>query len=353
MSGSENMPDGTIPTIPDDLLRTRVHGLSMQVAETRFDLKAPFAITGHVFEETRAVRVTLGKDGVAGRGEGDGVYYLGAGETCEGMTAALAAVAADVERGVSLADIQTLLPPGGARNALDCALWDYLAKASAKGIWRLLRMTPRPVTTVFTLGLAPPGAMAAGARAAAAFPTLKIKLDADNPVERLTAVREARPDAALIVDVNQGWTVDQLRAYAPALARLGVAMIEQPLPRGADAALETYRPPVPLGADESCLHMGDFALASKRYSVINIKLDKTGGLTEGLRLAAAARRAGLDLMVGNMVGSSLAMAPAHVIAQMCRHVDIDGPLLLRRDVAHGLAYGNDGRVDPPQAALWG
>lgn len=316
-----------------------------------FPLRKPFVITGHVFETTDTVRVTLQRNGVRGCGESVGSYYLG--ETAESMAAELEAVADAIGENLTKEYVQRLLPACGARNALDCALWDYQARASGQSIWKLLGLKPRELTTVFTLGIAEPGVMAEWASAAKHFPHLKIKLDADRPVERLEAVRRARPDATLIIDVNQGWHFDELKEYLPHCKRLGVAMIEQPLARGADEALEGFVSTVPLGADESCLHLGEFEEASRRYDVINIKLDKCGGLTEALALANAAQLAGVELMVGNMTGSSLSMAPSYVIGQLCRFVDIDGPLLLARDVEHGLAYRDGGIVELPSPALWG
>jgi len=324
--------------------------MDLNVDIVSFPLEKPFVITGHVFETTDTVRVTLSHGGVAGRGEAVGVYYLD--ETAESMAAQLESVAGELNDFDGTA-IQALLPPGGARNALDCAWWDYRAKAAGRSIWDLLDLAPRELTTVYTLGIAEPAVMAERAAAASRFPHLKLKLDSDRPIERLEAVRAARPDAALIIDVNQGWTFDELRAYLGHCERLGIAMIEQPLPRGGDEHLEGFRSPVPLGADESCLHLGEFDAAARRYDVLNIKLDKCGGLTEGLALVAAAQRADMALMVGNMTGTSLSMAPSYVIGQHCRFVDIDGPLLLAGDVEHGLAYRDGGRVGLPSPALWG
>ena len=324
--------------------------MDLKVDIVSFPLEKPFVITGHVFETTDTVRVTLSHGGVAGRGEAVGVYYLD--ETAESMAAQLESVAGELHQ-LDGAAIQALLPPGGARNALDCAWWDYRAKATGRSIWELLGIAPRELTTVYTLGIAEPAVMAERAAAASRFPYLKLKLDSDQPIERLEAIRAARPDAALVIDVNQGWTIDELRAYLPHCERLGIAMIEQPLARGGDEALEGFRSPVPLGADESCLHLGEFDAAARRYDVLNIKLDKCGGLTEGLALVAAAQRAGMALMVGNMTGTSLSMAPSYVIGQHCRFVDIDGPLLLAGDVEHGLAYRDGGLVGLPSPALWG
>jgi L-alanine-DL-glutamate epimerase-like enolase superfamily enzyme len=324
--------------------------MKLNIEIVSFPLEKPFAITGHVFETTETVRVTVHAAGTTGRGEAVGVYYLD--ESAESMAAQLEAVAGAVHAPDTDA-IQTLLPPGGARNALDCACWDHRAKASGRRIWELLDIKPRELTTVFTLGIAEPSTMAERAAAAQRFPHLKIKLDGDRPIERLEAIRAARLDATLVVDVNQGWTFGELCDYLPHCERLGIAMIEQPLARGADEALEGFRSPVPLGADESCLHLGEFASVARRYDVLNIKLDKCGGLTEALALVRAAKDADMDLMVGNMTGTSLSMAPSYVIGQFCRFVDIDGPLLLAGDVASGLDYRDGGEVGLPSPALWG
>jgi len=194
--------------------------------------------------------------------------------------------------------------------------------------------------------------MAAGAVAASDISLLKIKLNNDRPVERIAAIRAARPDVRLVVDVNQGWTFAELQRFAPELHELGVEFIEQPLPRGGDSELEGYTSPVPLCADESCLDLGELEQSVTRYQIINIKLDKTGGLTHGLELAAAVKEKGLGIMVGNMCGSSLAMAPHHVIAQLADYADIDGPLLMKNDRFGGLVYEN-GMVSLPKSRFWG
>lgn len=325
--------------------------MNIRIEQQAFPLERPFSITGFTFHSTDAVRVTLVEDGVAGRGEGIGVYYND--DNVDTMMAQLESVAGDIEAGVSHTELQSLLPPGGALNALDCAYWDLAAKRASVPVWQLLDIEPHPLQTVCTIGIDTPEAMAALARDYRRYPNLKIKLSNEAPIARLEAIRAARPDANLVIDVNQGWSMDELREYAPAAARLGIAMIEQPLARGADEDLEGYRSPVPLGADESCLHPGEYDSAAARYDVINIKLDKCGGLTQGLRLVEMAQRDGKALMVGNMTGTSLSMAPAFVIGQFCRYVDIDGPLLLARDIDNGLHYGDGGLVDLPSAALWG
>jgi L-Ala-D/L-Glu epimerase len=311
----------------------------------------PFRITGHVWNSFESVVVELSHAGTVGRGEALGVFY--ADETAASMSAEIEAVADRIATGVDRTALQTLLPAGGARNAVDCALWDLEAKTTGRSIWDLTGVAPRVLETVYTIGIeATPEAMATHAASVPMLPLLKVKLDGNQPLERMRAIRRARPDARIVVDANQGWSFEQLQSLAPAFADLGVLMIEQPLPRGGDAALEGYRSPVPLCADESCLHLGELEQSAGRYQMINIKLDKTGGLTHALELARSARGRGLGLMVGCMCGSSLAMAPAFVIGCLCDLVDIDGPLLMKRDRLPGMRYSN-GRVDPPGNDIWG
>jgi L-alanine-DL-glutamate epimerase-like enolase superfamily enzyme len=311
----------------------------------------PFRITGKVWESFDSIVVEVSEGGKVGRGEALGVYY--ANETADSMLAEVERIAPRLESGIDRAELQTLLPAGGARNAVDCALWDLAAKSSGRSIWELTGVAPKPLETVFTIGLEPsPEAMAAKAAAATTHELLKVKLDADRPLERLRAIRAARPDVRIVVDANQAWTLEVLRDLAPAFAEAGVAMIEQPLPRGGDAGLAHYRSPVPLCADESCLHLGELEHAAQRYQLINIKLDKTGGLTHALELAHAARARGLGLMVGSMCGSSLAMAPTFVIGCLCDFVDIDGPLLQKTDRIPGITYvGGIAAVFGPE--VWG
>jgi L-alanine-DL-glutamate epimerase-like enolase superfamily enzyme len=231
-------------------------------------------------------------------------------------------------------------------------LWDLTCKERGRSIWQLLEISPRAVTTVNTVGLDPIAEAVTHAASLAAFPLLKVKLDSSAPVERLAAVRAARPDARLIVDANQSWDIGLLKDVAEPLANLGVEMIEQPLPAGRDDALAGFTSPIPLYADESCFVAADVAGLKGRYQGINIKLDKSGGLTEALDMVRAAREHDLEVMVGNMIGTSLSMAPNQVIAQFCRWVDMDGPLALVRDRDHGLVY--DGAiVSPPTPELWG
>jgi L-Ala-D/L-Glu epimerase len=318
-------------------------------ATESWEMKIPFRITGHVFTEARVLHVTILENGCQGRGEASGIYYLD--ETPDSMLAQAESVRQALEQGADREALRGLLPAGGARNAIDCALWDLEAKLSGRRIWELTGIQPRETITVNTVGIDTIANMAAAARALDT-PHIKVKLDGEMALERITAVRDARPDAVIVVDVNQGWTFDQLVELAPKFKELGVAMIEQPLPRGGDSELEGYQPPIPLCADESCLHTEEFEQASRRYQMINIKLDKTGGLTEALDLAALAQANGIGLMVGNMVGTSLAMAPGFVIAQLCRFVDLDGALFLKQDREHPMAC-RAGIIAPPSPELWG
>ncbi len=311
--------------------------------------REPFRITGYTFTDVDLLYVSIAENGSSGRGEAAGVYYLE--ETGESMLADVASVREAVEAGAGREELRRLLPPGGARNALDCALWDLEAKRRNKTIWELTGIEPGLTRSVLTIGIGTPDEMAEAARTLDSN-RIKVKLDATTPVERLAAVRKVRPKEEIIVDVNQGWSFDQLVEVAPQLAELGVAMIEQPLPRGGDQALEGYQSPVPLCADESCLCVDDFEQAARRYQVINIKLDKTGGLTEALELAGLARARGIDLMVGNMMGTSLAMAPGFVVAQLCRFVDLDGALFLTKDRDYPMSYKH-GVVSVPRSELWG
>jgi L-alanine-DL-glutamate epimerase-like enolase superfamily enzyme len=313
------------------------------------ELRIPFRITGHVFSAVQVLLVSLEESGCRGRGEGAGVYYLD--ETGDSMLAQAESVRSALQQGADRERLRNLLPAGGARNAIDCALWDLEAKLAGKSIWELTGIAPRETITFNTVGIDTPANMAAAARLLDTD-SIKVKLDGETPVERIAAVRAARPDAVIVVDANQGWTFGQLVELAPRFKELGVAMIEQPLPRGGDQELEGYEPPVPLCADESCLDTSEFEQALRRYQMINIKLDKTGGLTEALDLAALARANGIGLMVGNMVGTSLAMAPGFVIAQFCRFVDLDGALFLKQDRQHPMTC-DGGVLAPPGPELWG
>ena len=287
------------------------------------------------------------------RGRGEGVPYGRYGETVDGVVAALEGMGAAIAGGLGRAELQAALKPGAARNALDVAFWDLEAKQTGTSVWTLAGIDePKPVVTAYTLSVDTPERMAAAAREEAHRPLLKLKLTGAGDLDRVRAVRAGAPKAALIVDANEAWTLDHLRDYGPTLAELGVALIEQPLPAGQDEALATLPHPVPLCADESCHTSADLPDLVGRYDYVNIKLDKTGGLTEALILLNAARDGGFKIMVGCMVGSSLAMAPAMLLAQGAEFVDLDAPLLLARDRQPGLRYEGS-VVYPPKPNLWG
>jgi L-Ala-D/L-Glu epimerase len=314
-------------------------------------MHAPFRITGHIFTALDCVMVEVAEGGAVGRGEAAGVYYLK--DTPENAFEQIHAITSELERGLDRAALQSLLPPGGARNAVDCALWDLECKLSGQSIWAKAGVNARTLTTCQTIGvLDTPADTGKAAIALAGFKLLKLKLTDDRPIDRVRAVRAARPDARIIVDANQGLTVPLLQECLPEFAKCEVELVEQPLPRGDDAGLEGMPREVPIGADESCLHRGEFEQAARRYDVINIKLDKTGGLTEALLLADAVLARGLDVMVGNMLGTSLAMAPAFVVSQKARIADLDGPMALKTDRIGAMAY-NKGVVEPFTTELWG
>ncbi len=322
--------------------------MTIKIESLSFALKQPFVITGYTFTTADTILVSVEQDGHIGRGEATGIYYEG--ETPETMTAQIEAI---LDQDLTLENIQDLLPRGGARNALDCAFWDLKAKTSGKSIWQLLDIKPKPLSTVATVSIESPQAMAERAKFFSQYPNLKIKLSNDDPIIRLEAIRAARPDATLIIDVNQGWSFDELKEYTPHAQKLGLAMIEQPLARGRDEELEGYRSPIPLGADESCLDSAEYQQSAERYDVINIKLDKCGGLTDALKIVELAQRDDKGLMIGNMTGSSLSMAPSYVIGQFCQFIDLDGPLFLQQDIENGLEYKEGGMVSIPTTKLWG
>jgi len=311
----------------------------------------PFRISSSVWNEFPGIVCEIAEDGVVGRGEALGVDYLG--ETQESMAAHIQGVSGALTNGADRQALLELLPPGGARFAIDSALWDLEAQISGINAWHTAGVSPDAVETVFTIGLEDtPEEMAAKASAASDLTLFKVKLNNDRPVERIAAIRAARPDSRLVVDANQGWNFEELKIFGPALHELGVVMIEQPLPRGQDHELEGYESAAPLCADESCQHLGELDEAAARYQMINIKLDKCGGLTHGLELAKAAASRDLGLMVGCMGGTSLSMAPSHVLAQLCDFVDIDGPLLIKKDREGGLIYDH-GMVSLPPKHFWG
>ncbi|MGV3651155.1 MAG: N-acetyl-D-Glu racemase DgcA [Devosia sp.] len=315
----------------------------------RFPLRQRFTIARGSKTEAVVVTATLSDGTHEGRGEC--VPYARYGETVDGVRAAIDTLAPAIASGLDRAALQSALPPGAARNALDCAFWDLEAKRAGRRIAELAALpAPSPVATCFTISLDTPEAMAEAARRAVHLPLLKLKLGAEGDEARLAAIRAAVPHTRLVVDANEGWRLDVLPARLALCARLGIELVEQPLPAADDAALAAIAHPVPICADESVhAHLGDLA---GRYDAINIKLDKTGGLTEAIALAQASRAAGLQIMVGCMVGSSLSMAPALLLAPYASWVDLDGPLLLAQDREHGLAI-TDGVIAPFGPEIWG
>lgn len=313
-------------------------------------LREPFAIARGISTHSNVIVVELGRAGRVGRGEAMGVDYHG--ETIDGLLEQIETVRPQIEAGVTRKRLLDLLPPGGARNAIDAALWDLEAKLSAVSAWHTAGIPAKPVVTNVTIGIRSLDAYEQRARELADHPWLKIKVAADQAVAAVEAVRRGSPRAKLVVDANQAWTLATLREVAPQLQRLQVNLIEQPLRIGQDEELSGYRCPIAICADESLDGPDDLAKLVGRYQFVNIKLDKTGGLTAALELAQRATAAGFQLMVGCMLGSSLAMAPAMVLAQRCQVVDLDGPLLQAEDCEHGIVY-NQGVMTPPSSALWG
>jgi L-alanine-DL-glutamate epimerase-like enolase superfamily enzyme len=318
----------------------------------RWEMREVFATSRDAITHVPVILVTASdSEGRTGRGEAAGVDYDG--ETPESMAAQVAAVAPKLAQAPDLAALQVLLPGGGARNALDCALWDLRAKQTGIRAWQAAGLAaPTPVTTVLTIGLGSEDDTRRKARESRAYAILKLKLDADRHVDVVRIVREEHPRARLLVDANQAWSRSQLERLLPPLVELGVELVEQPVARGDDASLDGLRSPIPLAADESCTDRHSLAGLAGRYGYVNIKLDKCGGLTEALAMQAEATRLGLGLMVGNMCGTSLAMAPAFLIAQACRFVDLDGPLLQKEDRAYPIRF-DDGVMDVPDSRLWG
>ena len=326
----------------------------MQLSVTRelIPLSAPFTITGYTFTDMSAVVARISERGTAGEGEAAGVYYLG--DDVDRMCAAIEHVRRDIEAGVDRESLRRLLPPGGARNALDCALWDLEAKRLRQPVWRIAGLErPRPLHTTVTIPANDPGAMAEKAIAYAQAKSLKLKLTGELPLdaERVRAVRRARPDAWIGVDANQGFNAESLSALMPDLVACKVKLVEQPFARGREAELDGLRCPIPVAADESVQGLSEIEPLVGRFDIVNIKLDKCGGLTEGLAMAAEARRLGLGVMVGNMVGTSLAMAPAWILGQLCDINDLDGTLFITRDRTPSVAFEN-GKVSYPDSG-WG
>jgi len=330
---------------------TPLRAISLSARIERWPISGSFTISRGAKTEAVVVVAEVSQGGVTGRGEC--VPYPRYGETPEATLGAIQAMQEPLAGGLDRDALQARMPAGAARNALDCALLDLKAKRAGRRIWDLLgRPAPKACTTAYTISLGTPEAMAEASARAAHRPLLKIKLGGDGDGARIAAVRQEAPDSQLIVDANEAWTEGNLAANLAACAEAGVTLVEQPLPAGKDEALARITRPVPVCADESVHDRASLEGLRGRYDAVNIKLDKTGGLTEALAMADAARALGFEIMIGCMVATSLAMAPAMLVAEAARFVDLDGPLLLARDRDNGLRY--DGSlVYPPDAALWG
>jgi len=325
--------------------------LTLSVEEQVFPLAEVFTISRGSRSEARVVVATLSDGTHIGRGEC--VPYAHYGESVDSVIAQIESLGDDLAQGLDREGLQSRLPAGAARNALDCAFWDLEAKVAGKPVWELAGLpAPRPEISAFTLSLDSPEVMREKARRHAARPLLKLKLGGEGDIERLRAVREGAPDARIIVDANEGWDREAYARLAPVLLALGISMVEQPLPADADAPLAEIDRPLPVCADEACHDCRSLPSLVGRYDMINIKLDKTGGLTEALALRREALARGFEIMVGCMVGSSLSMAPALLVAQGAAVVDLDGPLLLARDREHGMRFDAEG-IHPATSALWG
>ena len=313
--------------------------LRLDVDVETLKLAEPFRISGHCFETADVLTVTLTDGAHRGRGEAAGVYYMG--DDLPHMTVALKKAKAEIEAGPTREELRSILPPGGARNAVDAALWELEAVRAGTTAWRLAGLhAVAPVCTTFTISANTVEAMTARALKYADAKAIKVKLTGDLELDlaRVRAIRAARPDVWLGVDANQGYSIGKLAALVEGLRVQRVMLLEQPLPRGHDAHLEGFDSPIPIAADESILSLEELARAAGRFDVVNIKLDKCGGLTEGLLMAKEARRLGLEVMVGTMIGTSLATAPAFILAQQCAIVDLDGPTFLVRDRSPAVSY---------------
>ena len=313
--------------------------LTLDVGVETLRLAEPFRISGHCFETADVVTVTLSDGAHRGRGEASGVYYMG--DDLPHMTAALKEARAAIEAGPTRQELRSVLPPGGARNAVDAAMWELEADRAGTTAWRLAGLkSVSPVRTTFTVSADTVEAMTARALKYASARAIKVKLTGDLELDlaRVRAIRAARPDVWMGVDANQGYSIGKLAGLVKGLSEQRVLLLEQPLPRGHEAHLEGFDSPIPIAADESILSLEELARAAGRFDVVNIKLDKCGGLTEGLMMASEARRLGLEVMVGTMIGTSLATAPAFILAQQCAIVDLDGPTFLTKDRSPAVVY---------------
>lgn len=334
------------------MTREALSGVRVSIEIEAFPLKEPFRITGHTMHQTEVLTVTLERDGCAGRGEASGIYYR-PGEDVTSNARRIASIRPTLEAAISRDRLQFLLAAGGARNAVDCALWDLEAKLSGRPAWQIAGLeAPRPLLTTFTVSAKSPEDMAAGASRYRDAKAIKMKLTGEpEDADRVRAVRDARPDVWLGVDANQGFTQPFLERMMPVFVAANVSLIEQPFPVGQEPLLDGFASTIPIAADESAQSLADLHSLIGRFQTVNIKLDKCGGLTEGLAMAREATRLGLDVMVGNMLGSSLAMAPSFLLGQLCGVVDLDGPIFLAQDRMPAVSY-QGGMIDCPDA-LWG
>jgi L-alanine-DL-glutamate epimerase-like enolase superfamily enzyme len=324
---------------------------SLRAEIENFPIAGRFTISRGTKTEARVIRVELEQDGITGQGEC--VPYARYGETLEATLETILGLASQLSRGLDRISLQSALPPGAARNALDCAFWDLEAKRADADVAQLAGIEPPArIETAYTISLDTPDAMAESAARHAHMPLLKLKLGAPGDADRLAAIRGAVPNTRLVVDANEGWQPNELETLLRASRDAGIELVEQPLPAGNDTLLAEIEHAVPICADESAHALAGLDQLVGRYDAVNVKLDKTGGLTEALAVAQRAKELNLSIMVGCMVSTSLSMAPASLLAPFARWVDLDGPLLLAADRPHGLAY-TDGAIDPSVSRLWG
>src|SRR5258705_2056227 len=334
------------------VMATATGARTLQVERVAMRFAAPFRIAGYVFDAMPSIIATVREAGIEGRGEAAGVYYTG--DDQDRMVAGIEEMRPAVEAGLSRADLQIAFPPCGARNALDCALWEFDSKLARVPVWALAGgPKPKPLITVFTLPADDPALLEQSVGRLKDARAIKLKLDGNLDIdrERMAVVRRARPDAWLGVDANQGFVAADLEGLARALCDFSIELVEQPLKRGDEAALEGWKPGIPVAADESILDLTELRDRARYFDVINIKLDKCGGLTEALKMARVARALGKQVMVGNMGGSTLAMAPGFVLGQICDVIDLDGPFGLAEDPLAAKIYSN-GEIFIPES-IWG
>ena len=326
--------------------------LTLTLNVEHYPYRKPFRISGYVFESTAVVVAALSDGRHVGRGEGAGAFYLG--DDVDNMLTQAEAARSAIEQGATREELQDIMPAGGARNAIDCAYWELSAKQTGQPVWQLAGLSqPQPLLSTLTLGADDPEAMATASLGIDPYAPIKVKLtgEVDIDIKRMIALRRARPDAWMGVDANQGYDIDTLPRLLPTLQDANIALLEQPLARGREEDLDGFTRPLPFAADESALTLADTDGLVGRFDVVNIKLDKCGGLTEGLAIARRAKQLGLDVMVGNMMGTSLSMAPSYLVGQLCDVVDLDGPTFLAQDRRPGVTY-HEGRIHC-EGEVWG